>query len=122
MILADTSVWADHLRAADALLTACLEVQEILWHPFVIGELAMGSMPRYDATLASLNNLKQIEVARPDEVLHLIRQHRLMGTGIGYIDAHLLASVKLVPGTQFWTRDKRLRRAAEVMGLASALS
>ena len=122
MILADTSVWADHLRAADALLTACLEVQEILLHPFVIGELAMGSMPRYDATLASLNNLKQIEVARPDEVLHLIRQHRLMGTGIGYIDAHLLASVKLVPGTQFWTRDKRLRRAAEVMGLASALS
>lgn len=122
MILADTSVWADHLRAADALLTACLEVQEILLHPFVIGELAMGSTPRYDATLASLNNLKQIEVARPDEVLHLIRQHRLMGTGIGYIDAHLLASVKLVPGTQFWTRDKRLRRAAEVMGLASALS
>jgi hypothetical protein len=103
-------------------MAACLEVQEILLHPFVIGELAMGSMPQYDATLASLNNLQQIEVARPDDVLHLIREHRLMGTGIGYVDAHLLASAKLFPGTQLWTRDRRLRQAAEVMGLASALS
>ena len=94
MILADTSVWADHLRRSDALMAACLEVQEILLHPFVIGELAMGSMPQYDATLASLNNLQQIEVARPDDVLHLIREHRLMGTGIGYVDAlnHLTRS------------------------------
>lgn len=121
MILADTSVWADHLRRPDALMTACLEVQEIVLHPFVIGELAMGSMPRYDAVLASLNDLQQIEIARPDDVLYLIRQHRLMGTGIGYVDAHLLASTRLEPGTKFWTRDKRLRRAAEGMGLASAL-
>jgi len=122
MILADTSVWADHLRRADALMSACLDVQEIVMHPFVIGELAMGTMPRYEAVLSSLTNLQQIEVARPDDVLHLIRNHRLMGTGIGYVDAHLLASTRLVPGTQLWTRDRRLLRAAEFLGIASALS
>jgi len=122
MILADTSVWADHLRKADVLMSACLDVQEIVLHPFVIGELAMGSMPRYDAVLASLSNLQQIEVARPDDVLHLIREHRLMGTGIGYVDAHLLAATRLAPGTQLWTRDRRLLRAAELLGIASALS
>jgi predicted nucleic acid-binding protein len=121
MILADTSVWADHLRSPDAVMASCLEVGEITLHAFVIGELAIGSMPRYGAVLAALQKLPQIGVARSTEVLTFVWENKLMGTGIGFVDAHLLASTKLAPDTQLWTRDKRLRRAAESMGIASAL-
>lgn len=121
MILADTSVWADHLRAPDPMMAACLEVDEILLHPFVIGELAMGSMPRYHEVIASLTKLSQTDIAKPEHVLFLVQEHRLMGTGIGYIDAHLLASTRMIPGAQLWTRDKRLLRVATAMGVASAL-
>lgn len=121
MILADTSVWADHLRRADAMMSACLDVQEIVMHPFVLGELSLGSMPRYDAVIDSLLELPSVQIAQPHEVLVLIRENRLMGTGVGYVDAHLLASSLIMPGTQVWTRDKRLKRAAEKLGVASAL-
>lgn len=122
MILADTSVWADHLRKPDPMMSACLDIAEIVPHPFVLGELAMGSMPRYDAVMESLQKLPRVDAARPSEVLVMIRQHRLMGVGIGYIDAHILASVRLTPDTQLWTREKRLRQVALQMGVASALT
>jgi predicted nucleic acid-binding protein len=121
MILADTSVWADHLRRKDATMSTCLDLEEIVMHPFVLGELSMGSMPKYDATIASLREMPSIQVAHPDEVLVLVRNNMLMGTGIGYVDAHLLASCLIVPGSRVWTRDKRHRRAAKHVGVASAL-
>lgn len=121
MILADTSVWADHLRRKDATMSTCLDLGEIVMHPFVLGELSLGSMPKYDAVIATLMAMPAIQVAQADEVLVLVRNNMLMGTGIGYIDAHLLASSLIVSGTHVWTRDKRLRRAAERLGVASAL-
>lgn len=120
MILADTSVWADHLRRADPTMMACLDVGEIVMHPFVLGELALGSMPKYDAVVAALLALPSIQTARPEDVLVLVRQNQLMGKGIGYIDAHVLASALIEPDTKLWTRDKRLKRAAEILGVASA--
>ena len=92
MTLVDTSVWANHLRAADEVLVALMARKEALTHPFVIGELAMGSLRRRDAVIAELRRLPSVRVATDHEVMLLIDRHRLFGTGIGYIDAHLLAA------------------------------
>jgi len=118
MILVDTSVWIDHLREADALLSDRLIAGQVLVHPFVIGELALGNLRQRLDVLDALQGMPSAEVASDSEVLHFIEQRQLAGLGIGYIDAHLLASTQLVPGTSLWTRDKRLLAAASKLGLA----
>lgn len=122
MILLDTSVWIDHFRKRDADVETLLENGDVLVHSFVIGEVALGPMKRYDLVIATLAELPQGKIAADTDVLFLIKQHQIMGTGIGYVDAHLLASVKLTPSTLLWTRDKRLKRVAEALQLASALA
>ena len=122
MILLDTSVWIDHLRKRDADVETLLENRDILVHSFVIGEVALGPMKQYDLVIATLAELPQAKIAADTDVLFLIKQHQIIGTGIGYVDAHLLASAKLTPGTLLWTRDKRLKQVAEAMQIASALS
>ena len=116
MILVDTSVWVDHLRRADAALADLLERGQVLMHPFVVGEIACGSLASRHPTLALLQELPPAEVAEADEVLGFIAQRRLHGKGIGYIDVHLLASTALTAGARLWTRDKRLRAVAEELG------
>jgi predicted nucleic acid-binding protein len=108
VILVDTSVWIDHFRRSIALLSDALEAGEVLVHPFIIGELACGEMKQRREILPLLATLPSSIVASDDETLHFIDRHRLMGKGIGYVDAHLLASVTLTDGAQLWTRDKRL--------------
>ena len=120
MILVDTSVWVDHLRAADARLRACLEEGLVLTHPFVIGEIALGTLRQRQVVLAALGSLTTATLATDAEVLHLIGHAALAGRGIGYVDAHLLASARLTGGVRLWTRDRRLRLAAEELGLAAA--
>ena len=120
MILLDTSVWIDHLRLQEQKLKPLFERNLILVHPFVIGELALGSMPRYDLILRSLAELPQAKVASDQEVLWLIKQQALQGSGIGYIDAHLLASARLTPEGRLWSRDKRLARIADALGVGYA--
>jgi len=120
VILADTSVWVDHLRRRNPALARLLEAGRILAHPFVIGELALGHLERRNIILGDLYDLPQAIVASHQEVLHFINEHRLFGWGIGYIDAHLLAATRLSAGTSLWTRDKRLRRAAEKLQLAAS--
>jgi predicted nucleic acid-binding protein len=111
MILADTSVWIDHLRRSGSPLAALLDRDEVLSHPFVLGELACGTMKTRGATLGLLQALQMAPLAEHNEVLALIEQHDLMGTGIGWIDAHLLGST-LLAGAQLWTLDAPLARAA----------
>jgi hypothetical protein len=118
VILVDTSVWADHLRAGDQALAGLLEAGKVLAHPFVIGELALGNLPRRDQPLRALQDLPQASVATDREVLHFVDRHRLFGLGVGYVDAHLLASVSLTAGAGLWTRDRQLGRAADRLGLA----
>nr|WP_246745930.1 type II toxin-antitoxin system VapC family toxin [Ciceribacter sp. L1K22] len=113
----DTSIWIDHLRRREEHVEFLLKRKQLLVHPFVMGEVALGSMPNYDLVLQSLSELPQAKVAKDLEVLVLIRQHSLMGSGIGYVDAHLLASARLLDGTRLLTRDKRLARIAEALGL-----
>ena len=112
MILVDTSVWTDHLRSGDEQLVDLLNRSQVVIHPFVIGELACGNLHRREQVLRLLNDLPQAVVASLDEVLHLIEHKKLMGLGIGLVDAHLLASAALTDATVIWTRDKRLQKAA----------
>lgn len=121
MILADTSVWVDHLRAGDKALVALLEAGMVLAHPFVIGEIALGNLRQREIVLEALTDLPRASVATDAEVLHFIERHALSGRGIGYIDAHLLAAVTLTAGTELWTKDKRLHGVAVQLGLAIAL-
>jgi len=121
MILVDSSVWIDHLRSSDAVLSGLLGGGQVLAHPFIIGELAMGSLRQRDVILDALRDLPQVLVASDDEVLGFIGQHRLFGLGIGYVDAHLLAAARLTVGASLWTRDKRLHDIAERMGLVAKL-
>ena len=86
-------------------------------HPFIIGELAICHLPDRQRIMQDLHRLPQVAVATPHEVLLLVERHRLFGLGIGYVDANLLASTKLTPGASLWTRDKRLRAAAQALSL-----
>jgi predicted nucleic acid-binding protein len=117
MILVDTSVWIDHLRAGDPVLSGLLEQGQVLGHVFVTGELALGTLANRAIILEALNDLPQALLPTDAETLAFIDRHALHGPGIGYVDANLLASVRLTPDTTLWTRDKRLSSAAEQLGL-----
>lgn len=118
MILVDTSVWVDHLRRSDDRLVRALNRTQVLTHPFVIGELACGNLNRRSTVLRLLRDLPSSTPATDDEVLFFIDRHSLMGRGIGYVDAHLLAAAMLNGRAQLWTRDKRLTRLADQLGVA----
>lgn len=112
MILVDTSVWIDHLHYGIPALGEALEREEVLSHPFVIGELACGELANRREVLKLLLTLPASPLATDGEALRFIEDRQLMGKGIGYIDVHLLASVILAEGTRLWTRDKRLAAIA----------
>jgi hypothetical protein len=118
MILVDTSVWIDHLRAGDARLIELLKNFEVMSHPFVIGEIACGNLENRKEILSLLADLPQVTTATDSEVLFFIEQQQLMGQGIGYIDAHLLASVFLSRSIKLWTQDRRLKKVAKRMTLS----
>lgn len=121
MILVDTSVWVDHLRIGNSDLRGLLESGRVLTHPFVLGELALGNLQQRATILEALQGLPKAKVAEDTEVLRFIDQHRLFGIGIGYVDTHLLAAVRLTPGATLWTFDKRLLAAASQLGLNANL-
>lgn len=116
MILVDTSVWVSHLRKSEPRLAALLAENLVLVHPFVIGEIACGNLKNRNTVLESLEALPLARSARHSEVLHLVARHRLWGRGIGWVDAHLLASA-LLTGCRLWTLDRRLDAAAGQLGL-----
>jgi predicted nucleic acid-binding protein len=120
MILVDTSVWIDHLRANDARLVALLQGHRVMAHPFVIGEIALGNLRHRSTVLTDLRYLPQSVMASDDEVLEFLERHALCGSGIGYIDAHLLASVHLTPDCRLLTHDRRLRTLASKLGVADS--
>lgn len=118
MILADSSIWIDHIRQARPALLSLLHDEMVLIHPFVIGEIALGSIKDRTRVVAELSGLLRSEVAEHDEVMTLVERHSLFGKGIGYVDAHLLAATLLTPGTRLWTDDRRLANAADQLGVA----
>ena len=118
MILVDTSVWVEHLRRGEPELVRLLDGREVLGHPLVIGELAMGNLHGRAARLTDLRNLPRAVVATDAEVLGLVEREALHGSAIGYADACLLAAARLTPGGQLWTLDRRLADVAARMAVA----
>ncbi len=122
MILADTSIWIDHFRSGNKELRKHLNEGHIVIHPAIIAELALGSLRERTKTLALLDLLPQVQVAQLSEVRRMIEARRLYSLGIGLADSQLMASVCINPSTLLWTRDKRLRKAAEGLGIHASLA
>lgn len=118
MILVDTSIWVDHLRAGHATLAGLLQSDLVLTHPWVIGELALGHLSNRREVVGLLTSLPQAVVASPDEVRTLIDAHRLYALGIGYVDAQLLTATHLTRDARLWTSDRRLAAVAARLGCA----
>jgi predicted nucleic acid-binding protein len=121
-VLVDTSVWVDFLRSGDPNLASLLKKMpgrnRVVIHPMIIGELACGNLKNRQSLLKLWNSLNTLIQASHEEVLYFIEHHHLMGKGIGYVDAHLLASVALAMDVRLWTRDLRLSRLAIKLDLA----
>ena len=118
MILADTSVWIDHLRQGNEQLNSLLSEGAVVCHPFVVGELACGNLSNRDEILTLLRVLPTADVASDDEVLSFVERHKLHGQGLGWVDVHLLASAMLSK-CSLWTLDKSLARAARRLKLSA---
>lgn len=118
MILVDTSVWINHLRAGNPRLYSLLENEQVVCHPFIIGELACGNLRNREEILNLLAALPAAQIAEHHEVLHLLNEKRLYGRGLGWTDAHLLTSARIV-GCELWTLDFSLRRAAASLNIST---
>lgn len=117
MVIVDTSVWVHHLKWGDAQLQTLLHETQVMCHDFIFGELACGSLKNRHAILSLLASLPRAPVVSQEEVLYFIENRSLMAAGIGFIDAHLLASAQLI-NTPLWTLDHSLKRVAEKLQLS----
>jgi predicted nucleic acid-binding protein len=119
VIIVDANIWIDHFRGReDKALDDLILARNAAMHPHVLGEIALGSFRDRDAILTRLMRLPVPTVAREGHVLYMIDEHRLWSRGVGYTDAHLLASALLTPDGELWTRDNRLQAQAERLGVA----
>jgi len=116
VVLVDTSIWIDHFRKVSGKLASLLEAEEVAIHPYVLGELACGNLSNRKEIIALLHALPGAAKVEDDELLLFIEHHRLMGRGIGLIDAHILASC-CIDSCLLWTRDKRLQVVAKEMNI-----
>jgi predicted nucleic acid-binding protein len=121
VILADSSIWIDYLRGNQLVMAQLLDAELITTHPFVVAEVALGSLKNRRKTLAFLESLEQMHVARLYEVRQMIEARTLYSKGIGLTDAHLIASCLITPGVQLWTRDARLRQVAVDLSIDASL-
>lgn len=112
-ILADTSVWIEHLRRGEGRMSGFLAAGKIVLHDHVVGELCLGGLSR--DKLKAMRWMRRCQVASHDEVMHLIAERRLAGRGLGYVDSHLVAAA-LIGGLRLWTLDKALRQVAQECG------
>ncbi|ASL46539.1 Ribonuclease VapC32 [Burkholderia sp. AD24] len=122
MILVDTSVWIGHINASDPMLVELLAAERVLIHPYVIGEISLGSLRDRNVVLGALRDLPHASIATPEETFYLIEREALFNRGIGYVDTSLLASARLQPGVTLWTRDKRLKKVADELDLSAVLA
>jgi len=118
MVVVDTSAWIQHFRKRDETLVDLLEHSRVVTHPFIIGELACGSLKNRHSTLELFTLLPQGQIASHDEVLNFVETHKLFAGGIGWVDAHILAAC-LLGRFSLYTKDKPLQRAATVCKIAN---
>ncbi|GAA1465093.1 type II toxin-antitoxin system VapC family toxin [Microbacterium thalassium] len=117
MILVDTAVWIDHLHRSEPVLETLLHANNVCVHPLVIAELALGRIAHRDEVIEHLHRMPRAAGATDAELLAFIESRDLAGRGLSAVDAHLLASATLTPGTSLWTRDRRLAEAARGLGV-----
>lgn len=117
VILADSSIWITHFRSGIAAFGTLLDAEQVVTHPFVIGELACGQVPDRGAFLRWLRGMQSAPEATHAETLAFIQGRRIMGRGIGYGDAQLLAACKLGTDIVLWTSDRRLAVIADELGV-----
>lgn len=116
-VLVDTSIWVDHFRRRNDALAGLLELDLVMIHPMVLGELACGTPPARAQTLADLDRLQPTQQASLREVMAFVERERIYGLGFGLVDIVLLASTLMTPGAELWTQDKRLVSLAERFGV-----
>ena len=116
MVLVDSSVWVQHLRVANQALTALLQNYEVLTHEFIIGELACGNLRNRKEILSLFERFPKTPTVSFHELVYFLGRNALSGSGIGFVDAHLLASAQL-SSTPIWTLDKALEASALKLGL-----
>jgi len=121
VILVDTSVWIDNLRSPEVNLQNLLQNDEVVMHPYVRLELALGSIANREKVLADLALLPQAQVAETGELFGLVEFRRLYRRGIGIADLHLVASALFDKSITIWTRDRRLGDIADELGLRAAI-
>jgi predicted nucleic acid-binding protein len=119
MILADTSVWIDHFRSPEPVLMRLIQASELMMHPFVLGELAMGSLADRKLRLRLWAMMPTLPAVSLKDVLALVDGRRLYSRGIGYMEAAILASSLVWEGTSLWTRDHKLRDIAREFGISA---
>lgn len=117
MILVDTSVWVDHLRKPETTLEQLIRANLVIGHPYVTGEVAVGDIRDWHETVTGLQELRQAQIATETEFLTLVAQEGLAATGLGFVDIHLLASCRITQDAKLWSRDKRLARHADRLGV-----
>lgn len=118
MIVADTSIWIDHLRSSNPHMRMLLHDAAILQHRYIVGELAVGNLPDRANTLAILLGMTRVPIVSESEFYEFMEREPVAGTGLGFVDINLLASLTLFPGIRLWTKDKRLNEHAIRMGFA----
>lgn len=118
LILVDTSIWVDHLNRGDAEMNALLRARRCLMHEMVLGEIALGNLPNWSAKIAWLQDLPRARAVGHDEYLSNVNRLNLQGSGLGFVDAHLLAWAVEKPGRRLWSRDRRLHERAVAVGVA----
>lgn len=117
MIILDTSIWVEHFRRGDPRLANLIENDEIVLHPYVHGELLLGGIAANRSASAELQIMPVAPVASANEAAAFIAWAKLAGTGVGYVDAHILMSARLLPNGKVMTLDKDLRAQAEKLDL-----
>ena len=121
MILADSSIWIDYLRGSNTEMQRLLAGGLIVMHPFIVAEIALGSLSNRQRTFSLMESLIQVNVARLEEVRHMIEAHSLYSKGLGLTDMHLVASCLITTGVQLWTRDAALDGVARTLGVSANL-
>ena len=116
MVLIDTSVWVSHLRHGNSRLQKLLQEGRVAIHPFIIGELACGNISNRTEIISLMQSLPMLDLVEHEELLLFIEHNKMMGSGLGFVDVHLLAAAMLA-GIPLWTQDKKLKQACSLLGI-----
>ena len=117
VVVVDTSIWIDHLRSGDPRLKQLIADKSLFQHPFIIGEISVGNLATREQTVRALRGLPQIEPVSEEEFHRFLGAAELFGTGLGFVDVHVLAATAATPGAEIWTGDRRMLEQAERLGL-----